>query len=592
MDTIINKLTGIVAAAFEGCGYDKSLGKVIVSNRPDLCDFQCDGALKGAKQYKKAPFVIAEEVADAIKANPEAERVFKEIEMVKPGFLNLTLSDEAIITYANGMIEDQELGITKTDKKETIIIDYGGPNIAKPLHIGHLRSAIIGESLKRLMRKLGYNVIGDVHLGDWGLQMGLVIAELSERFPEYSCFTGDYKEGDPLPEVTADELGELYPFASSKSKTDKAFSEKAHNLTFELQKGTPGYIAMWKKIWDISVSDLKGNYSKLNVDFDLWYGESDADKYIPEIINILENKGILEESDGAKIVSVVEETDKRPMPPAIIFKSDGAVNYETTDIATIYQRHQDFSPEKIWYVVDNRQELHFTQVFRVCKKAGIIPEETELLHLGFGTMNGKDGKPYKTRDGGVMRLADMIETAIVSAGGKISNSAYVESGSENEVARKIGIAAIKFGDLINHRTKDYIFDMDRFVSFEGKTGPYILYMIARINSLITKSGEANGGAGKGGKLSGIYSEEERALLLRLIGTSDVLWTAAREKAPNYVCENAYQIASVFSQFYHNNHIIAEENAEKKQSWINICSFVKSLLELHLDILGMDTVEFM
>lgn len=583
MNTIIEKLTEKMSSAFEQAGYDGGFGKVITSNRPDLCDFQCDGALKGAKQYRKSPMMIAEDVAKYLEGTEE----FKSVSVVPPGFINLTISNEVILGFANGMAEDRNMGIPQLTDKETLIIDYGGANIAKPLHIGHLRTAIIGEALKRLMRLLGYKVIGDVHLGDWGLQIGLVIAELAQRNPGFSCFTVDYKDGDALPEITTDSLNEIYPFASKKSKEDAAFSEKAHQMTFELQKRTPGCIALWKEILNVSVSDLKLNYGKLGIDFDLWYGESDADEYIEKVISILEEKELLKESDGAKIVDVLEETDKRPIPPVIIIKSDGAVNYATTDIATLYQRQQDFAPEKVWYVVDKRQELHFLQVFRTTKKAEIVPQETELLHIGYGTMNGQDGKPYKTRDGGVMRLGDMVSTVTNSAKEKISTSEYMDGQSHEETARKIGVAAIKFGDLINHPSKDYIFDLDRFMSFEGKTGPYILYMIARINSLLAKTEGADFTG-----ITGIYADEDRELLLKILGTADTFWAAAREKAPNYIAENAYQIASVFSQFYHNNKIVAEKDKEKQSSWISLCLLVKSLLELHLDILGIEPVEFM
>jgi arginyl-tRNA synthetase len=457
--------------------------------------------------------VIAAQVAERLKENA----AFAAVSAAVPGFINLTLSDDKITAYINGMISGENAGIPKAERIETIIIDYGGPNIAKPLHVGHLRAAIIGEAFKRLMRLLGCNVIGDVHLGDWGLQIGLVIAEMSERFPEYTCFGGVYKEGDALPPVTADDLNEIYPYASKKSKADKQFSDKAHNYTFKLQQGDAGFTAFWKYIWQVSVYDLKKNYEKLNVHYDLWYGESDADKYISEVIAILEEKGLLVMDSGAKIVDISSDTDKAAIPPAIIIKSDGAVNYETTDIATLLQRQRDFAPDKVWYAVDKRQELHFVQVFRTAKKAGIIPESTELSHFAFGTMNGSDGKPYKTRDGGVMRLSDLIENATAAALDKMRESNYAVSDDLREAAQKIGIAAIKFGDMVNQMTKDYIFDLDKFLSFDGKTGTYILYTITRINSILKKAEETGGGL----LIGGVYSEAERSLMLKVIQTGDI-----------------------------------------------------------------------
>ncbi len=584
METVIKELSAVVSDAFERCGYDRSLGSVIVSNRPDLCHYQCDGAFRGAKAYGKAPLAIASEVAELLKGNP----VFAEAAAAAPGFINLTLSDEKITAYINEMISAENAGIPKAEKKETVIIDYGGANIAKPLHVGHLRPHIIGEALKRLMRLLGYNVIGDVHLGDWGLQMGLVIAELSERYPEYSCFSDGYREGDALPEITAEALNEIYPYASQKSKTDPAFNEKAHRITFELQQGKAGYVAVWKLIRRVSVNDFKESYRRLNVDFDLWYGESDADRYVGEAISILREKGLLCEDGGAQIVSVSEEGDKAQIPPAIIIKSDGAINYQTTDIATILQRKLDFSPDKIWYVVDKRQELHFTQVFRVSKKAGIAEEKTELAHLSFGTMNGADGKPYKTREGGVMRLSELLDNAASAAMEKMKDSDYAAEGDIKKAAEKIGVAAIKFGDMINQMSKDYVFDLDKFLSFEGKTGTYILYTITRINSILKKAEDSVSGK----LVAGIYSQAERSLMLRLIQTADAFWAAARDKAMNYVCENAYQIAAAFSMFYHDNHILSEADINKRASWLNLCRFVRSLLILHMDVLGIETVEAM
>ena len=578
-------LTQIVSDAFAACGYDPALGTVTLSDRQDLCQYQCNGAFAGAKLYRKAPFMIAQDVADKL----NADSVFAKAEVVKPGFLNLTLKDEELLKLANAIATDPHLGLPQAETPETILVAYGGPNVAKPLHIGHLRAAIIGEALKRLMRVMGHKVIGDVHMGDWGLQIGLVIAELSERYPEWRCFAEDYQEGEPVPALDAASLSEIYPFASQRSKTDAEFSEKAHRFTFDLQNHKPGFIALWKEILRVSVGDLKANYEKLNVDFDLWYGESDADPYLEPTLQIFRDKGLMEESNCAQVVSVVEETDKAPMPPAILIKSDGAVNYQTTDIATILQRQQDFQPDKIWYVVDQRQSLHFNQVFRATKKAGIVPDSVELEHLGFGTMNGTDGKPYKTRDGGVMRLSDMLQLVTDAALEKMNDSGYVDEADKKDLARKIGVAAVKFGDLINHRSKDYIFELDKFLSFEGKTGTYLLYTVTRINSILKK---ANVGYEEAIQLTGVYSDSERDLLLKILESSAAFRMAVEEKAPNFICENAYQLAVAFSRFYHDNRIIDETDPAKQASWLSLCRLTRNLLLLHFDVLAISPVEHM
>ena len=451
----------------------------------------------------------------------------------------------------------------------------------------YLRSAIIGESLKRLARACGNTVYGDVHLGDWGLQIGLVIAELNERYPDRKCFSEDFNaDTDTVEPLSAELLCEVYPFASKKSKENEDFKAKAHTATFELQNGRAGYIALWKEILRVSIADLKDNYSKLDVDFDYWYGESDADKYIPELMKILEDKKLSYESNGALVVDVELESDKAPMPPVIVRKSDNSSIYATTDLATIIQREKDFHPNKIWYVVDKRQELHFTQVFRCARRAELVPAETELEFLGFGTMNGSDGKPYKTRDGGVMRLSDLIETVTNASLQRLENSSFVSEDDRESYARKLGMAAVKFGDLINHRSKDYIFDLDKFLSSEGKTGIYLLYTVSRINSIMKKAGDAKA------EFTGIYTDEERELMLKLIMTGDVFNYAMDEKAPNYICENAYQLAVSFSRFYHENHIMDEKDEAKKASWLALAKLVRTVITKHLDILGIETVENM
>ncbi len=583
MQSITKILTVIVSDAFDKCGYDSKLGTVTASDRLDLCQFQCNGAFAGAKLYKKAPFMIADDVAKVL----QSEGIFSKVDVVKPGFLNLTLSDDYMLKLTKEIEADKFCGVPQAEKPQTIIIDYGGPNVAKPLHIGHLRSAIIGESLKRLARACGNTVYGDVHLGDWGLQIGLVIAELNERYPDRKCFSEDFNaDTDTVEPLSAELLCEVYPFASKKSKENEDFKAKAHTATFELQNGRAGYIALWKEILRVSIADLKDNYSKLDVDFDYWYGESDADKYIPELMKILEDKKLSYESNGALVVDVELESDKAPMPPVIVRKSDNSSIYATTDLATIIQREKDFHPNKIWYVVDKRQELHFTQVFRCARRAELVPAETELEFLGFGTMNGSDGKPYKTRDGGVMRLSDLIETVTNASLQRLENSSFVSEDDRESYARKLGMAAVKFGDLINHRSKDYIFDLDKFLSSEGKTGIYLLYTVSRINSIMKKAGDAKA------EFTGIYTNEERELMLKLIMTGDVFNYAMDEKAPNYICENAYQLAVSFSRFYHENHIMDEKDEAKKASWLALAKLVRTVITKHLDILGIETVENM
>lgn len=586
MKTITEQLTATVTAAFTACGYDASLGVVTVSDRADLCQFQCNGALSGAKLHHKAPRVIAQEVADRLQQNSQ----FQKVEIAGPGFINLTLTDEALLSATAAVAADAHLGIPQAQTAQTVVIDYGGPNVAKPLHIGHLRSAIIGEAIKRLTRACGHTAIGDVHLGDWGTPMGLVITELHDRHPDWRCFAADFDPAtDTVPALDAPSLNEIYPFASARKKTDEDFAARAHQATFDLQNGRAGYLALWREILKVSVGDIRAAYDKLNVSFEYWYGESDADKYVPELMEILEAKSLVRQSEGAQIVEVARPDDVAPMPPILVRKSDGSITYETTDLATILQRQRDFAPDRILYLTDARQGLHFEQVFRAAKKAELVGDDTALDFLGFGTMNGADGKPYKTRDGGVMQLNDLLATATEAAYAKLSGSAYLDSLNEDEkrvLAQKVGIAAVKFGDLINNPARDYVFDLDKFLSFEGKTGTYLLYTITRINSILKRTGEPDG------VIHGVYSDTERELLLKVLLTGDVFRRALAEKAPSFLAENAYQIASLFSKFYHDNRVIDEPDADKRASWLSLMALVRKELLLHLDILAIDAVENM
>ncbi len=588
MRKLIDLITDKVSEAFEKAGYDASYGKVNDSNRPDLCEYQCNGAMVGAKMYHKAPIMIANDVVMELQGND----MFEEVNAVKPGFINIKLSGDFVTDYLKKMREADKFGLEKPETVETIIIDYGGPNVAKPLHVGHLRSAIIGESIKRMNRYQGHHVIGDVHLGDWGLQMGLIIEELKERKPDLCYFdedyTGEYPKEAPF---TISELEEIYPCASAKSKVDESFAQKAHEATFQLQNGNRGYKALWNHIMNVSVTDLKKNYKNLNVEFDLWKTESDAQPYIPDMIEMMKEKGLAHMSDGALVVDVKEEEDAKEVPPCILVKSDGATLYSTTDLATIVERMKLFHPTEIIYVVDKRQEMHFTQVFRCSRKAGTVEEDTKLKFLGFGTMNGKDGKPFKTRDGGVMRLETLIAEINQAVYEKIMENRAISEEEARETAKVIGLAAIKYGDLSNQASKDYVFDVDRFTSFEGNTGPYILYTIVRIKSIVKKYNELNGEKELFQLLPPV-SVSEKKLMLELTKLNEVLEQSIAELAPHKICAYIYDLANQFNSFYHETKILSEENKQKQEGYIALILLTQQILETCIDLLGFDAPERM
>lgn len=595
MKKILDLITDEVTKAFTECGYDAKYAKVTLSNRPDLCEYQCNGAMAAAKEYKKAPFMIADEVVEKLAVNP----MFAMAESVKPGFLNLKIDEAYLADYVAKMQEDEgRFGCEKTETPKTIMIDYGGPNVAKPLHVGHLRSAIIGESVKRIGKFMGHNVIGDVHLGDWGLQMGLIITELKQRRPELVYFddtyTGEYPEEAPF---TISELEEIYPTASKKSKEDEAYKEAAMQATFELQHGKRGYQALLKHILNVSVTDLKRNYANLNVSFELWKGESDAQPYIPDMVQKMKDDGFAYISDGALVVDVKEETDTKEIPPCMILKSDGASLYNTTDLATMVWRMKDYNPDELIYVVDKRQELYFTQVFRCARKTGIVKPETELKFLGFGTMNGKDGRPFKTRDGGVMRLEHLISgineemLAKIQENQKTKENLGISTEEAENTAKMVALAAIKYGDLSNQASKDYIFDIDRFTSFEGNTGPYILYTIVRIKSILNKYH----GIGKdesGAVIGAAHSKSEKDLMLELSKFNAVMESAFEETAPHKICSYIYDLANAFNSFYHGTKIMSEENETVQKSYIRLLELTKSVLETCIDVLGFSAPERM
>ena len=577
-----------LSAAFEKAGYDPSYGKVTVSNRPDLCEYQCNGAMAGAKAYHKAPFMIADDVV----AQLSDSRIFSRAEVVKPGFINLDVKPEFVAEYMNKMAEDEKLSVEIAKNPKTIIIDYGGPNVAKPLHVGHLRSAIIGESIKRIGRFVGHKVIGDVHLGDWGLQMGLIITELKHRKPELvyfdDSFTGEYPAEAPF---TISELEEIYPCASGKSKEDEAYRNEALEATHLLQQGKPGYMALWNHIMNVSVTDLKRNYANLNVDFDLWKKESDAQPYIPDMVEDMKKRGFAYEDQGALVVDVKEESDTKEIPPCMLLKSDGASLYTTTDLATIVERMKLFQPDEILYVVDKRQELHFIQVFRCARKTGLVNPETKLSFLGFGTMNGKDGKPFKTREGGVMRLENLIADIDEEMYRKIVENRSVKDKDAKDTAKIVGLSAIKYGDLSNQATKDYIFDVDRFTSFEGNTGPYILYTIVRIKSILNRYVQ-EGGDLSTGKILPAVNASEKNLMLQLSGFAAMVENAFEEKAPHKICAYIYEVSNAFNSFYHETKILSEEDQAQKESFLQLLQLTRRVLETSIDLLGFSAPDRM
>lgn len=592
MKKIIDVLQEVMEGGFEQAGYDKKFGFVTVSNRPDLCQYQCNGAMAAAKQYKMAPFQIAEKVVEAVKEND----IFEKIEMVKPGFINITVSGKLLVDFGKAMMTEEKFGIPAPEKERTIVIDYGGANVAKPLHVGHLRPAIIGESVKRICRFMGDKVIGDVHLGDWGLQIGLIINEVRHRQPELpyfdADFTGEYPKEAPF---TISDLEQIYPHASGYAKEHEDYMQEAQQITAQLQEGHPGYIALWQHILSVSIEDLKKNYDKLDVHFDLWKKESDAQPYIPDMVEKMKADGLAYMSEGALVVDVTEEGDKKELPPCLIVKSNGASLYATTDLATIVEREKLFQPDEIIYLADKRQSLHFTQVFRVAKKAKITRPEVGLVFIGFGTMNGKDGKPFKTRDGGVLRLQALREQINEEVYKKMMENRDYEETEARKISETVGLAALKYGDLSNQASKDYIFDIERFASFEGNTGPYILYTIVRIKSLLAKYSQ-NGGSvtekGEAEKLMTPDSRSEINLYLTLAKFGDMMEAAYNEKAPHKICQFIYELSENFNHFYHENSILANENEEQKASYIQLLILVKNVLEQCIDLLGFQAPEKM
>ena len=594
MKTLIDLITEQVTNAFTGQGYDAKYGKVTLSNRPDLCEYQCNGAMAAAKEYKCAPFMISDKIAQALAEN----ELFESVESVKPGFINMKVSPAYLAKYVSDMKADEgRFGCDKAAHPKTIIVDYGGANVAKPLHVGHLRSAVIGESIKRIGKFMGHHMIGDVHLGDWGLQMGLIIVELNERKPDLvyydESYTGEYPKEAPF---TISELEDIYPTASKKSKEDEAFREAAMEATSQLQAGRRGYRALLAHILDVSVTDLKKNYDNLNVSFELWKGESDAQPYIPDMVQMMKDKGFAYMSEGALVVDVKEDTDTKEIPPCIILKSDGASLYSTTDLATIVMRMQDYNPDAIIYLTDQRQSMHFVQVFRCARKTGLVGPDVELTHIGFGTMNGKDGKPFKTRDGGVMRLEYLLDEINeemlkkITENQKEKENLDISEEEAKQTAKTVALAAVKYGDLSNQASKDYCFDIERFTSFEGNTGPYILYTIVRIKSILKKYTAKN--SLPDAPILGAHSASEKNLMLVLSRFNAMMENAYEEKAPHKICAYIYELANAFNGFYHETKILSEEDLKVQASYIGLLVLTKNILETCIDVLGFSAPDRM
>ena len=583
MKKILDIITAKMEQAFTDAGYDAAFGKVTVSNRPDLCEYQCNGALSAAKQYKCAPIAIATAVAEKLDKSD-----FSMCDAVMPGFINLKLSDQFLQDYLEQMRTARDFGIEKTGTGKTVVVDYGGPNVAKPLHIGHLRSAIIGESIKRLFQFFGYNAIGDIHLGDWGLQMGLIITELQERQPDLcyfdESFTGPYPEEAPF---TISELEEIYPAASAKKKEDEAFADNAHTATFQLQSGRPGYRALWQHIMRLSLADMRKIYDDLNVHFEAWLGESDADPFIPAMVEDFKKRGIAVQSEGAWVIPVAKEDDKKEVPPCILVKTDGSAIYATTDLATMVQRMQDFKPDRMFYITDKRQNLHFEQVFRAAKLGGIVPEDYTLEHLGFGTMNGADGKPFKTREGGVMRLEMLIREMTDFVRAKVVENKIVSDDEVEETTKKIAMAALKYGDLSNQPTKDYVFDMDRFAAFEGNTGPYILYTIVRVKSILAKYG-----AWENLPIQPAANPYAKDLMLAITKFGPAMENALKTASPNLICAYIYELSGAVNKFYHETRILTEEDKALQAGYISLIALAKNILETCIYILGFSAPDKM
>lgn len=581
--SIITNLEKEIKEVIKNAGYEIENFSLQPSSRVDLGDYQINDAMSLAKKYHKNPHQIAEDIKVELEKNPK----FTNINVAGPGFINISLKEEYLVEILNMINNDINTIIDKREPKN-IILDYGGANVAKALHVGHLRSANIGEAIKRLATLLGYSVIGDAHLGDYGRPLGFVVLEIKKRYPDLPYFdesyTGDYSEVE-LP-ITNEDLEKIYPEASQKAKDDEAYLEEGRDVTAKIQGHVRGYYDLWKKVVDISKADIKKVYEELNVHFELWLGESDAAEYFDELKEIFEKENLLEDSDGAKIVDVKEDTDKAPMPPLLFLKSNGTISYATTDLATILQRQKQYHPDEIWYCTDARQELHFTQVFRSARKAHLVEEDQKLDWFGFGTMNGSDGKPFKTRDGGVMSLKGLIDLVNEETLKRINKDTVSEEDKE-KVARTVAVATLKYADFIPYRGTDYVFEVEKFADLEGKTGPYLLYSTIRMKSLLAKAKELTQDTSKV-----VATKTEKDIVLTILNLPNILNKALDSKSLNDIAEYIYKLTSLYNKFYSENKIITEENEEKRESWLVLTNIVYNINMMLLDVLGIPVPEKM
>ena len=595
MSSLTEKLSVLAGRAFEAAGLPAHLGRVVASSHSELSQFQCNGAMAAAKAAKKNPRVVAEDIAAKLKENP----VFAGVDIAGPGFINLRITDDYLADHLRSVAADRRFGVPAV-AADTVVLDYGGPNIAKPMHVGHLRAAIIGDSLRRVMAFAGYKTLGDVHMGDWGTHMGMIVSEHLKN-GQAERIAGVDLNDEAAVAALMNELSDLYPKVSAACKEDEVRKAEALKATLEIQNREPAHYRLWQVIRDASMRGMKANYERLGVHFDLWKGEADVHDLIAPMVADLKARHLAVEDDGALIVPVKRDDDKKEMPPLILYKRDGAVMYGTTDLATIVERMDLYGPVKIIYIVDQRQHLHFEQVFRAARMAAIVPEDVELTHAGFGTMNGTDGKPFKTRAGGVMKLEDLIEMGLEKARERLAEAELAKDFSPAEredIAHKVAIAAIKFADLQNQRQADYIFDINRLTSFEGKTGPYLLYQTVRINSLLHKAGISESRNLGISEIPGFRDSEilitdtDRPLALLLTEMPDAFAASLAHYMPHHLCDYAYRLAQAFSSFYASCHILSEENADLRASRLFLCHLTHRTLETVLGLLGISVPEKM
>jgi arginyl-tRNA synthetase len=586
--SLLSYLSELAGQAFADIGLSADLGETVPSQRPELAQFQVNGAMAAGKASGRPPREIAQDIADKLSGHPDLARV----EVAGPGFINITLTDEAIARVGAEAAADPYLGFAVSTTPEIVVVDYAGPNVAKAMHVGHLRATIIGDSLARLFAFAGHKVIRDPHFGDWGFQMGLLIAALAEAQPDLPYFDPNTREYPGESPVTLDDLQAVYPEAAARARNDDDFADAARLATVKLQQGDPGYLALWAHMKGVSEQSQRKDFGALGVNFDLWYGESDVHDRLAPLVAGLRESGVAEESHGALVVRVAEETDNREIPPLILESRSGGFLYSTTDLATVQMRVEELHADLMLYVVDRRQADHFVQIFRAARRSGIVPEDTRLEHIWFGTMNGPDGKPFKTREGGVVRLADVIDMLTDAARRRLEEAHLAAEYPEEErarIAEMVGIAALKFGDLINNRTSDYVFDLDRFSSFEGKTGPYLQYAAVRIKSIL---GRASAAGLSAGDLLAPTVDTERDLMLELLRLPEVVGRAITLRAPNHVAEFAFDLAGTFNRFYDTCHILSESDEGRRSSWLSLSTWALSALERLLDQLGIEVPDRM